>query len=88
MYTAIAQLIDSKIHGGYSIYNVNKIAYDLLERTDTFSKEYSLMEKLDFEKYLEKQLGKIDLENRDDDFLIRKMLEMYANPLKNYLKNQ
>ncbi|MFW9598458.1 MAG: 1-acyl-sn-glycerol-3-phosphate acyltransferase [Paludibacter sp.] len=88
LYTAIAQLIDSKIHGGYTIYNVNKIAYDLLEETDTFSKEYSLMEKLDFEKYLEKQLGKIDLENRDDDFLLRKMLEMYANPLKNYLKNQ
>ena len=88
LYTAIAQLIDSKIHGCYTIYNVNKIAYDLLEETDTFSKEYSLMEKLDFEKYLEKQLGKIDLENRDDDFLLRKMLEMYANPLKNFLLNQ
>lgn len=86
LISAIAKLIDSKIHRGYTIYGVNKIAYDLLEGSDRFSKDYSLMEKLDFEKYLEKQLAKIDLEHRDDDFLIRKMLEMYANPLKNQIE--
>ena len=41
------------------------------------------MEKLDFEKYLGKQIEKIDIENKDIDFLMIKLLEMYANPLKN-----
>lgn len=85
LVSAIASLIDRKIHSGYSIFNINKIAYDLLNKTNKFEKEYSIMEKLDFEKYLEKQIQKIDLPDRDDSFLMKKMLEMYANPLINYL---
>ena len=57
----------------------------MLEQSDRFASEYSLMEKLDFEKYLGKQIEKIDLDNKDVDFLMIKLLEMYANPLKNYL---
>jgi len=85
LYAAIAQLIDNKIHTGYTIFKVNKIALDILENSKQFEGEYSLIEKLDFERYLEKQIDKIDLANRDDDFLMRKMLEMYANPLRNQL---
>ncbi len=85
LITAVTTLIDKKIHAGYTIFPCNKIAYDLLLKTDCFSKEYTMMEKLDFERYLEKQIGKIDLENRDDDYLMKKMLEMYANPLINYI---
>jgi hypothetical protein len=44
------------------------------------------MEKLDFETYIEKQIQKIDLINKDHDFLKKKILEMYANPLINYLQ--
>lgn len=83
---AVAELIDKKIHAGYSIFPCNKIAYDLLYKTNRFEQEYSIMEKLDFERYLVKQTGKIYIENRDDDFVMKKMLEMYANPLSNYLK--
>lgn len=82
---AVAALIDRKIHKNYEIYAINKIAYDLLKHTDQFKNEYSMMEKLDFEKYLEKQIEKIDMENKDENFLRLKMLEMYANPLINYL---
>jgi hypothetical protein len=82
---AIAELIDNHIYAGYSIYNINKIAYDLLNQTNEFSASYTMMEKLDFEKYLEKQIEKIELENKDFDFLMVKMLEMYANPLINQL---
>jgi hypothetical protein len=85
MVTAVAALIDKKIHAGYEIYNVNKIAYDLLSGSDRFAKDYSIMEKLDFGKYVEKQIEKIDLDDKDVDFLTIKILEMYANPLKNYL---
>lgn len=85
LVSATATLIDSHIYRNYSIFNVNKIAFDLLEQSDRFASEYSLMEKLDFEKYLGKQIEKIDLDNKDVDFLMIKLLEMYANPLKNYL---
>lgn len=88
LYTAIAQLIDKHIYLGYTIFNVNKIAFDILDGTGRFEKEYTLIEKLDFEKYLEMQIDKIKIENRDDDFLMRKMLEMYANPLVNQLDTQ
>jgi hypothetical protein len=88
LYTAIAQLIDKHIYLGYTIFNVNKIAFDILDGTGRFEKEYTLIEKLDFEKYLEMQIEKIKIENRDDDFLMRKMLEMYANPLVNQLDTQ
>lgn len=86
LVSATAKLIDKHIYTGYEIFTVNKIAYDLLSRQKTFEKYYSLMEKLDFEKYLEKQIEKIDLENKDFDFLMTKMLEMYSNPLVNHQK--
>jgi hypothetical protein len=85
LYTAIAQLIDKQIHSSYSIFKVNKIAYDILDGNGVYENDYTLVEKLDFEKYLEKQIEKIQIDNRDDDFLMRKMLEMYTNPLLNYL---
>jgi hypothetical protein len=85
LYSAIAQLIDKHIYLGYTIFNVNKIAFDILDGAGRFEKEYTLIEKLDFEKYLEMQIEKIKIDNRDDDFLMRKMLEMYANPLVNQL---
>lgn len=86
LYTAIAALIDNRIHSNYEIYNVNKIAYDILHKTTTYDKDYSMMERLDFEKYLEQQIQKIELENKDHSFLSIKILEMYSNPLKNHLE--
>lgn len=83
LVSATAKLIDKHIYKNYSLFAVNKIAFDLLNQTATYAGEYSLMEKLDFEKYLGKQIEKIDIENKDIDFLMIKLLEMYANPLKN-----
>ena len=37
-----------------------------------------------FEQYLQKQLEKIHLPNKDDAFLLQKMHEMYAKPVENY----
>lgn len=83
-----AELIDNRIHSNYVIFSVNKIAYDLLNGTTGYQNEYTMMEKLDFETYIEKQIQKIDLENRDVDFLRKKILGMYANPLINYLSSK
>ena len=83
LVAATAALIDRHIYSNYSIFNVNRIAFDLLHNTNQFVTSYTLLEKLDFEKYLEMQIDKVELKNKDVDFLKIKMLEMYANPLKN-----
>ena len=80
-----AELIDRRIHSNYTIFANNKIAFDLLKDAKHFSAEYTQTEKLDFERYLTLQIAKIDLENKDHDFLRSKLLEMYANPLINKL---
>ena len=40
---------------------------------------------VNFEAYMEKQLGKIEIPDKDIPFLREKLLLMYANPLVNYL---
>ena len=55
--------------------------------TDTISKEannaFTAEEQATFEKYLEGQMAKIELPQKDEAFLRQRMLEMYANPLIN-----
>jgi hypothetical protein len=84
----VAELIDKRIHSNYTIFPGNKIAYDLLRNENRFAKEYTTMEKLDFERYISLQIAKIDLPEKDDDFLMKRFLEMYANPLINKLKTE
>jgi hypothetical protein len=79
----IAGLLDMRIHANYRLYPNNYIAADLLDEADTFVKSYSRTERERFTEYLQKQLDKIDLPDKDEAFLRNKMLEMYANPLKN-----
>jgi len=80
-----AELIDKRIHANYTIFINNKIAFDKLNGENRFAHEYTNLEKLDFEQYLLKQIGKIEIDNKDDNFLLHKLLEMYANPLINKL---
>lgn len=83
--TKVAECIDKQIHRNYKIFNVNRIAYDILKNETRFDKEYTIMDKLDFEKYLALQISKIQLEKKDENFLLTRLLEMYANPLINHL---
>jgi len=83
--TLVAELIDKRIHANYNIFANNKIAFDIIKGGKLFTKEYTTLEKLDFERYLSLQIAKIDLENKDESFLRTKLLEMYANPLINKL---
>lgn len=82
----VAAVIDKCIHANYQIYPGNYVALDLLEGRDVCcSENYTAEEKERFVNYLNEQIGKIDLVNKDTDFLKTKILEMYANPLKNYI---
>lgn len=86
LFTAISETIDQHIHSNYSLYAGNYVACDLLMGDNRFKAEYSEEEKTQFEKYLEQQIAKVDLHNKDVDFLRHAILTMYANPLINYLK--
>ena len=85
MVSTIASIIDQKIYKNYRFYPCNYVAYDWLNGTRRFQEHYSLKDKKQFEEYIQGQLEKIVLPNKDEDFLRTKMLEMYSNPLKNYL---
>lgn len=85
LFAAVASIIDKEIYRHYRFYPNNYVAYDLLSGTRRFSDHYGLKDKKAFEDYLQKQLDKIVIPNKDENFLRKKILEMYANPLKNFL---
>lgn len=84
LYATISTLVDKRIHANYRIYPSNYVAHDLLSGQATFSAQYTVEEKQRFEAYVDKQLARIDIPNKDLPFLREKMLLMYANPLINY----
>ena len=78
--SAVATHIDQNIYANYRLYSGNYVAADLLEGGSTFKDYYTDGDCKIFEDYLQGQLDKIQLENKDEGFLRHKMLEMYANP--------
>lgn len=85
LYATVSAIIDKEIHRGYRLYPGNYVAADLLAGNRTFASHYTDEEKQQFTAYLDKQLSRIPLPNKDENFLREKMLQMYANPLKNHL---
>lgn len=85
---AVASIIDKEIYKHYRFYPCNYVAYDMLTGTKRFSEGYGLKDKKQFEEYLQGQLDKIVIPNKDEAFLRTKILEMYTNPLKNHLANK
>lgn len=85
LFAEVASIIDKEIYRHYRFYPCNYVAYDLLHGTRRFSDHYGLKDKKEFEVYLQGQLDKIDIPNKDEAFLRRMILEMYTNPLVNNL---
>ena len=83
-FDIVAAHIDSEIHRNYRLYPSNYIAADMLDGT-SFAKEgkYTEADRQQFEAYLQGQLNKIDLADKDIPFLRERMLTMYANPMRN-----
>ena len=87
-FTAVAQRMDREIHQGYRLYPCNYIALDLLNGNTDNAKHYTDDDRQRFESYLQGQLDKINIPNKDVDFLRERMLTMYANPVRNQLAAQ
>ncbi len=82
---AVARIIDRHIHSNYKFWAINYYFYELLTGDTRFVGKYTAEDKARLDAYLQGQIEKIDLPGRDDEFCRTKILEMYANPLKNYL---
>lgn len=82
----VAAIIDKEMHLNYHFYTHNYIAYDLMTNTHTFANKYNIVDRHNFEKYISKQMDKIEIENKDEDYLRTKLVQMYGNMVKNYLE--
>ena len=85
-YTALSHRIDHELHRNYELYPCNYIALDMLNANREQAEHYSEADVAEFEQYLTAQLAKVNLPDKDEAFLRERMLTMYANPLRNYLK--
>ena len=86
VFATVAQHIDKCIHANYRLYPNNFIALDKLNGNDEHADRYTADDKARFEQYISGQLAKIDIPGKDEQFLMTRMLEMYANPAINHLK--
>lgn len=84
----ICNMIDHAIHANYKIYKTNYIAHDLLFDDKEFADRYSEQERKEFIDYLHGQIDKITISFNDSDrnYMLKYMLQMYSNPLTNYLE--
>lgn len=85
VFDVIAEHIDKEIFRNYRLYPSNYIALDMLEGNEAHAGRYTAEDKAVFEKYLQGQIARIDIPNKDETFLRERMLTMYANPARNSL---
>ena len=84
-FTQMAQRMDHELHSHYTLYPCNYIALDLLQTDRAHSSHYTAADEQRFARYLDAQLAKVTLAEKDEPFLRQTILTMYANPLRNYL---
>lgn len=84
IFDDIAAYIDLQIHGNYKLFPNNYAALDLLEGSKEHNDMYTVEQRRVFEQYITGQIAKIEIENKDEDFLRKCMLTMYANPVRNH----
>lgn len=80
---AVCALCDHQIHAAYQLYPINRWAYEQLSGDTKYADVDTAEERAIAEKYLRGQLAKINIPNKDEEYLWHKLLEMYANPFIN-----
>lgn len=68
LFARMSALIDKRIHASYRMYPNNYVAHDLLEGKEDFSDHYTAEDKQRFTAYIEQQLERISIPNKDVDF--------------------
>ncbi|MBQ9187158.1 MAG: 1-acyl-sn-glycerol-3-phosphate acyltransferase [Prevotella sp.] len=85
-FAALSQRIDSELHRNYCLYPCNYIALDELNGNQQYADQYTREDKERFEQYLQGQLAKIKIADKDEAYLRERMLTMYANPARNWIR--
>ena len=80
-FQMLADRIDKQIHKNYRLWPTNYLAYDLLHGTGTFADKYNEKEKRQFERRLERRVGK------ENEVARKNFLSMYANPVVNRMEH-
>lgn len=86
---SVCSIIDQSIHRSYEIFPINYVAYDILHKSERFSRKYSEEQKREVTDYFNTQLDKVDVKGisvEEREFMWEMILTMYANPLKNKLR--
>ena len=86
MFDVFAAHIVLEIHRNYRLYPLNYVALDTLDGGTAHADKYTDEDRAAFEKYLDGQMAKINIENKDEAYLRERMLTMYANPARNFIK--
>ena len=76
LFDTVAAHIDQEIHRHYRIYATNRVAAG----ADSTPEEHAA-----FNRYVDGQMAKIQLDAPDHDFLRERMVTMYANPYRNHV---
>lgn len=97
IFAMVAGHIDREIHSNYRLYAGNYVAADNLNEIDKaegnpcryeearpFSAYYTSAERDVFNAYIEKKMTMIEMPDKDECYLRRLMLLMYANPVFNH----
>jgi hypothetical protein len=79
---ALAQVIDESVLSNYKLWPTNYIAYDILNKSNTYSHLYTENEKSLFERRLEMRI------DENNPVALESFLNMYANPVVNKLKSR
>lgn len=84
IFKAVTDKITKEIHSNYTLYPCNYAAYDIFNNSNRYADKYTAEQKSNFEKYVEGQIAKIDIPNKDNIFLKERILTMYMNPVINF----
>ena len=84
-FAALAKIIDEHVHANYKLWPGNYVAWDLLNKSTKYADHYSQEEKETFTNYIEEHIKRTKC---DSKFVYQNLLEMYANPLINKLKEE
>lgn len=85
LFAEVAAHIDREIHRNYKLYPSNYVALDELRGKTEHADKYTEGDKEFFDKYVEGQLAKVQIEGPDMPYLRECILRMYANPAINYM---
>ena len=82
----VCSLVDKSIHSNMVLFPINYVAYDLKFETDKYADKYNEQERQKALAYLNGQLDKINIPNKDEAFLWERLLTMYSNAVLNFEK--